>query len=219
MLPSLVGQSSVERFQQGEWPAPGAAPLPGILPERFVVLHVGASSVLKQWPAARWAEIAALIRVRQMQVVWSGAASERRILDEIAPPASEAALFGNLDIGQLWKLLSHASGLVSPDTGVAHLARLAGVPTTVIYGPGSSVIHGAGEFWRNTPSAVVTINDFPCRDQQRFYRREISWVRRCGRSFGVDVGQCPAALCMQAVSVEQVYGALSGQLAGAEASG
>ena len=219
MLPALVGQASVERFVPGEWPAPPAAALPGVLPERFVVLHVGASSALKQWPATRWIEIASLLRGRQLQVLWSGGAGERRILEEIAPPPDETLLFGNLDLGQLWHLLSRARGLVSPDTGIAHMARVAGVPAAVIFGPGSAVVHGGGDFWRDTAATIVTMNDFPCRDQQRFYRREIAWVQRCGRGFGTGPGKCPSALCMQAVTVAQVDGALSELLSVKPASG
>jgi ADP-heptose:LPS heptosyltransferase len=219
MLPTLVGRSSIDPFVAGEWSAPPAAALPESLPNDFVVLHVGASSVLKQWPAQRWIEIASLMRSRQLQVRWSGAAAERQILDEIAPPAEEAVLFGNLDLGQLWHLLSQARALVSADTGIAHMARVAGVPAAVIFGPGSAVIHGAGEFWRDAPSRVVTKSDFPCRNQHRFYRREIAWVERCGRGLGIGPGKCPSALCMQAVGVHEVYTALSQLLSAGRASG
>jgi hypothetical protein len=159
------------------------------------------------------------MRSRQLQVRWSGAAAERQILDEIAPPAEEAVLFGNLDLGQLWHLLSQARALVSADTGIAHMARVAGVPAAVIFGPGSAVIHGAGEFWRDAPSRVVTKSDFPCRNQHRFYRREIAWVERCGRGLGIGPGKCPSALCMQAVGVHEVYTALSQLLSAGRASG
>ena len=34
-----------------------------------------------------------------------------------------------------------------------------------------------------------------CRDQRVLFKRDIAWVRRCGRS----VGECPQHLCMPAI--------------------
>ena len=99
-----------------------------------------------------------------------------------------ASFAGSLDLAQLWRLLAHARLLVAPDTGVAHLARVVGVPTVALFGPGSAVITGAGEFWRNAPYRAVTVDPFPCRDQSILFRREIEWVRRCARHAGAMSG-------------------------------
>ena len=72
--------------------------------------------------------------------------------------------------------------LVAPDTGIAHLGRIVGVPTVALFGPGSALICGAGEFWRDAPYRAVTVDPFPCRDQRVLFKRDIAWVRRCGRS-------------------------------------
>jgi ADP-heptose:LPS heptosyltransferase len=194
-------------YTQGEWPSPEH--LPFELPlGPYVVLHVGASTSLKTWDAQRWRQLAAKLRLEGFKVIWSGAASEAAILHAIAPVAEEKTLFGRLDLAQLWHLLSRAQALVCPDTGIAHLARIVGVPTVAIFGPGSASIHGPGAFWANVPFQPVTIAHFPCRDQQVLYRRHIDWVRRCGRSLGADSHQCQGALCMAAVSEDQVWTAL-----------
>ena len=93
--------------------------------------------------------------------------------------------------------------LVCPDTGVAHLGRLAGTPTVTLFGPGSAVLCGAGEFWREAPYCAVTVEDFDCRDQRVLFKRDIAWVRRCGRS----IAECLAPRCMQAISAEAVAAA------------
>jgi ADP-heptose:LPS heptosyltransferase len=95
--------------------------------------------------------------------------------------------------------------LIAPDTGVAHLGRIVGVPTVTLFGPGSAVICGAGDFFRDAPYRAVTIDPFPCRDQRVLFKRDIAWVRRCGRS----VAECPQHLCMPAIDVAAVQAAIS----------
>jgi len=80
---------------------------------------------------------------------------------------------------------------------------VAGARTVALFGPGSSVITGAGDFWRNSPYRAVTVDPFPCRDQRVLFRREIEWVRRCART----PAQCPEHLCMQAISLDAVIAA------------
>jgi ADP-heptose:LPS heptosyltransferase len=114
------------------------------------------------------------------------------------------SLAGQLDLRQLWHLLAGARVLVAPDTGVAHLGRVVGVPTVTLFGPGSALLCGAGDFWRDAPYRAVTVDPFPCRDQRVLFKREIAWVRRCGRS----VAQCPRHLCMPAIAVTAVEQAI-----------
>lgn len=203
-----------ERFHAYEWPAPDAAPFE--LPmQPYAVLHVGASTPLKQWPANGWRTLAERLIADGLHIVWSGGAAERPVVEEVGIHAGETDLVGHLDLPQLWQLLAHARLLVCPDTGVAHLARIVGVPTVALFGPGSSVIHGAGEFWADAPFTAVTIPDFPCRNQRTLYRREIDWVRRCGRGFEAgalpggqsDASACGRALCMNSIDESIVVAA------------
>jgi hypothetical protein len=100
----------------------------------------------------------------------------------------------------MWHLLGGASLLVCPDTGIAHLGRIVGVPTVTLFGPGSATLCAAGEFWRDAPYRAVTIADFHCRDQSVLFKRKIGWVRRCGRSSS----ECAKPLCMEAIAVGDV---------------
>ena len=103
---------------------------------------------------------------------------------------------------QLWHLVAGASLLVAPDTGVAHLGRVVGTPTVALFGPGSATISGAGEFWRDAPYRAVTVTPFACRDQRVLFKRELDWVRRCGRT----LAQCPHPRCMDAIDSDAVHG-------------
>ena len=102
--------------------------------------------------------------------------------------------------------------LVAPDTGVAHLGRVVGAPTVVLFGPGSSVICGAGDFFANAPYRAVTVDPFPCRDQRIQFFRTVSWVRRCERMPGRPPGGCERPLCMEAIDVAAVTSAIESLL-------
>ena len=191
------------RYDPRDWPAP-AAPSFECPAAPYVVLHVGAGSPLRQWGADKWQGLARALEQRGLRPVWSAGPGERPLVDAIDPQGRHAAYAGTLGLAQLWQLLSGARALVTLDTGVAHLAKLAGVPTAALFGPGSSVLFGRGRFWRDSPFRELTVEDFPCRDQRNLFKREIAWVRRCNRTSA----QCPSARCMHALGVEQVLATL-----------
>ena len=85
------------------------------------------------------------------------------------------------------------------------MGRLVNTPTVALFGPGSAIICGAGDFWRDSPYRTVTVDNFPCRDQAILFKRHIPWVRRCGRS----TRECAAPLCMNGIDVEKVQRAIS----------
>lgn len=203
---ALAGPSPIEPYQIGEWPAPEASPFPRPH-DPYVVLHVGASSALKLWPASRWRELADGFSASGLKIVWSAGRGEAAVLAAISVRPGELDLVGQLDLAQLWLLLGSARQLVCPDTGVAHLGRIVGVPTVTLFGPGSAVVHGAGQFFRQSVFSAVTDPEYPCRDQNLLYRRKITWVRRCGRALGDGPGQCPHAGCMDAIGIETVRAA------------
>ena len=180
----------------------------------YAVLHVGASTPLKRWIPARWMELAAALEKRGLRVVWSGDRTDVALVKECDAEGRFTSLAGKLDLAQVWHLLAGAQLLVAPDTGIAHLGRVTFTPTAVLFGPGSATICGPGHFWRDAPWRAVTIDPFPCRDQKVLFRREIEWVRRCGRS----TAECAEPRCMQAIEVAPVVEAVD-QLLGQPVGG
>ena len=199
LVAQMVDGDPPAPFRTDEWRAP---PFEAFArPDApYAVLHVGASSPLKQWLPERWRAIARELEGRGIAPVWSAGARERAIVDAIDPQARFRAYAGTLGLAQVWHLLAGARLLVAPDTGIAHLGRIVGVPTVALFGPGSALLCGAGEFWRDAPYRAVTVDPFPCRDQHVLFKREIDWVRRCGRG----VAECPKHLCMPAIRVTDV---------------
>jgi ADP-heptose:LPS heptosyltransferase len=198
-------------YHERHWPAPlrGDFEPPKA---RYCVLHVGASTVLKQWPADRWHEIGERLAASDLTIVLSAGPGEARLVDEVDPARRWLRYPGTLTLPALWHLLADAALLVCPDTGIAHLARLTGTPTVALFGPGSALLSGAGEFWQNAPFTPLTIPDFPCRDQRVTMKREVGWIRRCERFPGDAPGQCGQARCMLALSSEQVLAAATEEL-------
>ena len=202
LFAALGGASTSEVFSPAHWPAPVCTPF-DFPAAPYCVLHVGAGSPLRQWPPERWGHLAKSLVSQGFAPVWSGSAPEAALIEQIDPAHHYASTAGRLDLAQLWHLLKGAALLVVPDTGIAHLAKLTGTPTVCLFGPGSDVLFGTGEFWRNHPFVPLIESPFPCRDQHTLFGRRLEWVQRCQRS----TAQCAAPACMHALDVERVIAA------------
>jgi NAD(P)-dependent dehydrogenase (short-subunit alcohol dehydrogenase family) len=159
---------------------------------------------LRLWQPQKWRAVAEALARRGMHVVWSAGPGESQVVAEIDPEGHHGTRSGPLDLAQLWHLIAGAKLLVALDSGASHLAKLAGTPTLALYGPGSVQLFGRGEFWRDAPFREITVAEFHCRDQRHLFKRQVAWVRRCNRT----PDECPRALCMEAISVEDVRAAI-----------
>ncbi len=197
---TLVPGAPPAPFCAGEWPPPPRpADFPD-LPQRYCVMHLGASSPHKRWPAENWRRLAAWAVAREYSVVVSVGPHEAALVEAVDPDGSYIHAAGRFDVAGLWHLVAGAAFLVCPDTGVAHLARLTGTPTVALFGPGSPIVSGPGRFWENSPFASVWIEDVACRDQNLLFERPLPWVRQCWRG----VAECGQPHCMWRIDVEQV---------------
>jgi ADP-heptose:LPS heptosyltransferase len=203
MVAGLADGPAPLSYQPSDWPAPACAPfdVPGDAPGgRYAVLHVEASTPLKHWEDEKWRALAQALAGRGIRPVWSAGTDGEAMLRRIDPQGTFPFVGHRLDLAQLWHLVAGAALLVCPDTSVMHIGRLTGAPTVALFGPSSPVLYGAGEFWRSVPFRALAIADFPCRDQQRLFKRELDWVRRCQRT----PEECPAPRCLHAVGVDDV---------------
>ncbi len=199
MFALLAGEEDGAVYDPSDWRRPESAPFER--PQRdYAVLHVGASSPLKLWQSHKWLQVAAGIGSKGLEAVFCSGPGEGNLIAEIDPDRRFRSYAGTLDLVQLWRLLEGARLFVALDSGPSHLAKLAHTPTVTLYGPGSAQLLGPGRFWRDHLYRAVTIADFPCRDQQRLFKREIAWVRRCGRS----LKECPSPACMHAINADAV---------------
>lgn len=198
-------EGAPQHYQTRDWPLPEAAPFSAPAGP-YAVLHLGASSPLKYWPAERWAALAEWLAGQGITPVWSAGAKETALVAAADPQGRFASYAGQLDLAQLARLFADARLIVCPDTGVAHLARIVGTPTVALFGPGSSTISGAGKFWAQSPFTALSV-DIACRNQTNTFRRHRAWIQRCSRGFGPGEGKCAEARCMQGITLEQVKAA------------
>ena len=161
------------------WQAEGLTPLSN---KRYVVLHVGASTPTRFWPAERWFALAQWLLDKGYMPVWSSGRKEIALIEAADPEQRFTRYAGVLSSGGLLSLLKNAVFVVCPDTGVAHVAKLVNVPTLILYGPGNPVAFGKGQFWSGNIIISSGFNKIDCRDQQELFSRKVQWLYRCGRN-------------------------------------
>lgn len=154
-------------------PASGSA-CPGA-----TLVHPGAAKPSRRWPASRWARVCRGLLAAGHDVVVTAGPGERALAEAVAPAGVAVCEPG--DLRSLAALVGSARLLLSPDTGVAHLATALRVPSVTLFGPTPPQLWG--------PPA------------DRPWHRAL-WAGRPGdnESPGVDPG-------LLAVSVEQVLAA------------
>jgi ADP-heptose:LPS heptosyltransferase len=184
-------------FVLGDWPFP-QVDNPPKLAANAVIFHVASTQATRQWPSEYWRELGHRLQAAGMQPYWSIGPGEESMLSELDPAGQFPVL--SLRFAPMWLALAQARALVSVDTSMVHLGRLAGVPTVVLFGPTHPELFGGGRFWQNAPFAPVFIEDIPCRDDGKIFRRPVVWARICTR--GLD--RCANPFCIRRLSVAQV---------------
>jgi ADP-heptose:LPS heptosyltransferase len=206
MMGRLVDGKNPKPYKKNEWPHPKIKKLSSSNTFRpYVVCHLGASNKLKFWPSESWRALIDNLKKQKCQVVLSVGPKEEYLIKEVDPGCKCHHVLGTYSLTEMWSLIKGAKLLISVDTGIAHIAKLTSTPIVTLFGPGSPVSHGLGNFWKLHPHADVTKSYFPCRDQKVLFRRKVSWVSRCGRS--VDECKTPGA-CMEAIAPQQVLNAI-----------
>jgi ADP-heptose:LPS heptosyltransferase len=126
----------------------------------WLVAHPGATAPSRRYPPELFAEAARLLALEcAEQVVFSGSAGERELVDEIRHAMVEPSftVAGVLDLAELVALLAEAPLLVSNNTGPVHIAAATGTPVVDIY----ALTNPQHTPWR-VPSRVLS-HDVPCR--------------------------------------------------------
>jgi ADP-heptose:LPS heptosyltransferase/uncharacterized protein YjbJ (UPF0337 family) len=109
-------------------------PLPSPAPRGATVIHPGAASAARRWPAERWAAVARHELAAGHPVVITGGPDERGLAERIAGEHT-VVLAGRTDLLTLAATVAGAGRVVCGDTGVAHLATAFGTPSVVLFGP------------------------------------------------------------------------------------
>ncbi len=104
------------------------------LPSPYIVGLHGTSKDSKLWPTTLWIELAAALKLQQINLVlpWASDAEHMRA-KEIAANNNNVTVLPKLSIAELAPIIAHASAAVGVDTGLSHLAAALSLPTVAIY--------------------------------------------------------------------------------------
>lgn len=114
----------------------------------FAILTPGAGWAAKQWPAARYGELARRLEELGLRTVVNYGPGEERLMQEVVAVAGGAAIPLQSSISELIALTRKAALFVGGDTGPMHLAALLGIKTLALFGPTDPERNGP--FWPAT---------------------------------------------------------------------
>ena len=105
IVTTLIDGPFPARYLRSQWPDPPGSPFDW--PTRhYAVLHVGASTPLKQWDPARWRDLAAWLSERGIEPVWSAGRGEEAVAQACIEHTSQRSYAGVLSLPQLWHLVA-----------------------------------------------------------------------------------------------------------------
>jgi ADP-heptose:LPS heptosyltransferase len=104
----------------------------GIAGEAYFVLAPGAGWPAKQWPPERFRQAGAAL-AREGAVVVVGSAAEGPLCRRVAEGIPGGRVLAGRPIGRVAALLAEARGVLSNDSGIAHLAAAMGRRTAAVF--------------------------------------------------------------------------------------
>jgi heptosyltransferase-3 len=102
----------------------------------ILALHPGSGSERKNWPEAKWSQLAAkLIAETKLDLLLVGGEAEGERLQRLHAklPADRCHVAKSLSLSQLAARLRSCAGFVGHDSGITHLAAAIGLPCLVLW--------------------------------------------------------------------------------------
>ncbi len=167
LLSAVDVTSSDVRFALTLPPRPGIEHLAG---EQggggYAAMNPGAAWPNKRWPAARFGELAALLRERSdlSTIVTWGPGEESLARGVVASSAGAARLAPVTDVVDLFALFRHARLAIAGDTGPLHMAMAVDTPVVGLFGPTSVERNGP---WRPDDASVSRAGQCQCHYERR----------------------------------------------------
>ena len=161
------------------------------LPERYLIFVHNASWVTKLWPLSSWQELVKKAVEQGYSVLLPcGNDVEYQRAQQIASASPQAFALPRLSLNHVAAIMNKASGAVCSDTGLAHLAAVAGIPAVTLYGATDAKLIGA--YGENQQHIVSDFDCAPC------------YKRKCSLENSHD----NEPVCMENIVAEQVWNRL-----------
>lgn len=168
-----------------------------------VLIHPGSGDHFagRRWPPERFAALARRLADEGVEVLLSGSARERRLVQRIARAShgSARSLAGSLAPELFLGLIASADLVVTNDTAPLHIADALGVPTVGLYGPNTP--HRYGPRRPGSRALFADLVCSPCLDDR-----------------GRKRSNCRHFACMTALPVDAAHAAARAALATPSAS-
>jgi len=150
-------------------------------PQAPVLIHPGAGSPRKRWPAERFRTVASTLESRGVTVEYLLGPADH----DLQPHLTGARVHLPADTLALRRLLLSARAFIGNDSGVSHLAAWLGLLCVVIFGPSDP------ERWRPVGARVEVVRPQPA----------------CAPCFETPSATCARPDCLLGLSVEDVLSA------------
>jgi ADP-heptose:LPS heptosyltransferase len=162
---------------------------------RLVLINPNASELLphRRWMPDRFAELIRRIlsSYNDVVVLITGAPDEREAAERLAAQNAprSASFAGHSSLIELPSLYSHATLMVTNDSGPAHFSAAVGLPTIVLFGPETPKLY---QPLGNSRAIYAGLACSPCVTAHNHRKTA-----------------CTDNVCMQAISVDEVYAAVA----------
>ncbi len=150
-----------------------------------VAIHPAANWKLKRWPAESFARLAdRLAREKQAQIVFIGTKNELPLVEQVRSRMQHQAFVaaGKTSFKELGALLKRMNLLITNDSGPMHLAAAVGTPLVGLFGP-----------------TLPSLSGPPSDPRFKTLHGSIGCPVPCYQL------NCPANLCMEQISPDQVF--------------
>jgi ADP-heptose:LPS heptosyltransferase len=165
----------------------------GALRPRLVLINANAGDLLpiRRWENERYVELATRLLAHDADIciALTGAPSEQAGAESLAQDMNSercVSVAGYTTLTELFALYSLSEVMVTNDSGPAHYATLTSIDVVTLFGPESPEVFGA-----------------------RSERSHLMWAglacSPCVNAFNQRVTTCTNNLCMQAITVDQVF--------------
>jgi len=177
--------AEIDALLQRENPQVGSAPL--------ILLNLNAGDLLplRRWPPVRYIELARRLLERYLDLFigFTGAPAEAAAINQLASDVGSTRvipLAGKTTLRQVLVLYTRSEILVTNDSGPAHFASMTPIKVVTLFGPETPALFAA-----RSPNANVLWARIACSP--------------CVNAYNNRQSVCRNNLCMQAISVDQVF--------------